>query len=123
MRISQKGSVLVYALLMLSVTLAISLTLTGIFVPKLRTVREAGDASVALYAADSGFEHCLFEIRKLTDSGWDGRLSNGAQFTVRTLPGETLVPGNDCVSIASASFQFRSTGTFRGVTRSLEIAQ
>ncbi|MBI2674228.1 MAG: hypothetical protein HYX22_00620 [Candidatus Yanofskybacteria bacterium] len=48
----QRGSIIIFTVLMLSAILAITLTLTRIFIPKIRAITEAADSVGAVYAAD-----------------------------------------------------------------------
>lgn len=57
------GSILIYSLLIMSVILAISLSLNAAFLRNLGNIREAQDSVRALYAADGGVEFCLYEAR------------------------------------------------------------
>ena len=58
-----RGSILIYSLLTMSVILAISLSLNAAFLRNLGNIREAQDSVRALYASDGGVEYCLFEAR------------------------------------------------------------
>jgi hypothetical protein len=59
----QRGSVLLYAILMMSVFLAIGMSLISLFVGKLKIAGQMRSAVSALYVADSAAELCLFEAR------------------------------------------------------------
>jgi Tfp pilus assembly protein PilX len=116
----QRGSILIYTLLSMSVMLAIGLTLMSLFVSRLRAAASARDATVALYAADSAAERCLYEARTMTPDRLT--MDNGATFTVTDVATNADVTG-DCSRLGSASFQFRATGAYRGSSRALEISQ
>lgn len=119
---SQRGSIIIYSLMTMSVMLAIGLTLNSLFIGKLRSVAAARDSIAALYAADSAVEKCLFEARQQVNQP-PMVFSNGALYSIVTI----AVPGVDvtdsCASLGSSSFGFRATGTYRGVRRTLEINQ
>lgn len=117
----ERGSVIIYALLTMSVMLAIGLTLNSLFISKLKSAAQARNSIAALYAADSATELCLYDARaKASDTM---TLSNGAAFKiVSTAPGQPDVTAG-CMTLGTASFGFRATGTFRGVSRTLEISQ
>lgn len=118
---TQRGSVLLYAMLSMAVMLAIGLALSSLFVGKLRAAAAARNAMVALYAADSASEICLYEARA---SVQDPALvmDNGATFTIVDVLTNTDVSA-DCSALGSGSFDFRATGNFRGSSRALEISQ
>ena len=120
----QKGSVLIFSLLVVSAMLAIALGLIGVFLAKLKTVGEAVNSTGAIYAADSGVEMCLYEANYKVPAGAldSGRLANGGQFSIKQLtPAEALlVPGTDCTAIATESF--RVLGEYRKTNRSLEVS-
>lgn len=105
--------------------LAIGLTLSSLFISKLRSTSAARNTTVSLYAADSAVEMCLYEARQEINQA-PLVMSNGATFTVNDLgsgaPGSVDI-SNDCSGIGTTSFTFRATGRFRGTSRTLEISQ
>jgi Tfp pilus assembly protein PilX len=119
---TQRGSILLYAMLMMSVMLAIGLTLNALFISKLRSAAAVRDSTAALYAADSAAEKCLYEVRHGANQP-PMTFSNGAQYSIVSIaPGNPDITDN-CVSLGSSSFGFRATGTYRGTRRTLEISQ
>jgi hypothetical protein len=124
---NQRGSILVYAMLTMAAMLAIGLTLNALFISKLRLAAAGRNATVALYAADSAVELCLFEARTGTDEP-TLKLDNGATFIViDAAPGNNDIT-EDCSGLgglgtSSQPFGFRATGTYRGTSRALEISQ
>jgi len=82
-----RGSIIVFTVLMLTAILTITLTLTRIFIPRLRSITEATDSIGAVYAADSAMEWC-----------------------------PSTCPGGETLN-------YRTVGTFRGVSRSFEISE
>lgn len=117
----QRGSILLYAMLTMSVMLAIGLTLNSLFISKLHSAASIRDSIAALYAADSAAERCLYETRSGTTDSLT--MSNGAAFQLTsTAPGQPDITA-DCSVLGGASFGFRATGTYRGVRRTLEISQ
>ncbi len=122
----QRGSILIYAMLTMSAMLAIGLTLTGLFVGKLKSAGEARNSTLAIYAADSAVEKCLYEARekKKTDPQLPVMVfTSGATYKITSADiGNTDVT-LDCSALGSASFGFRATGEYRGVRRTLEISQ
>ncbi len=119
---SQRGSIILYAMLTMSVMLAIGLTLNSLFISKLRQATAARNTMVALYAADSAAEACLYSARTAMP-GNALVMQNGATFAIiSTAAGNPDITG-DCSTLGSSSFGFRATGTFRGVSRTLEINQ
>jgi hypothetical protein len=121
---SQRGSVILYAMLSMSVMLAIGLTLNSLFIAKLRSSSQSRSSIQALYAADSATELCLYEARTSTaESAPRMPLPAGMTFQITALDaGQTDVTA-DCSTLGSSSFGFRATGTFRGIRRTLEITQ
>ena len=142
----QRGSVVIYSLIVSTVTLMVSLTLLSVFLPKIKSIRNAVDSVTAVYAADSAVETCIYEART-------GAVGNNTLY--RSSPGEwnlfegytgefgSIVPevsealatitslsftGSDttdvttgCSVLGTGNYKFKTTGTFRGVTRSIEI--
>jgi hypothetical protein len=119
---TQRGSILIYTMLTMTVMLGIGLTLTSLFISKLRSAAGARNATVALYTADSAVEMCLYEARAgVDDLPLD--MANDAMFTVITADGSDTDITDDCSAVGSGSFAFRATGLFRGSSRTLEISQ
>ncbi len=117
---TQRGSILIYTLLSMAVMLAIGITLNSLFISRLRAAGSARAALVALYAADSATESCLYQARlKTPDSALT--MDNGSTYAVVDVLTNTDVTG-DC-SVLGRTFQFRATGTFGGSSRALEISQ
>jgi hypothetical protein len=127
---NNKGSIIIYSLLIMSVILAIGFSMNTMFIRNLRNVSAAHDSVIALYAADVGVELCIYEAR--TETGIDnGDVVLGERFTntdfqptfaVTNLTNDQTVT-EDCTVLGTASFRFRSTGTFRQSSRALEIGQ
>ena len=115
--IMQKGSILIFSVLMLGVILTITLALGNIFLPRLRTSTEAINSVVAIYTADSAMEWCLHEQRARPPSVSAPVMSTGATYVVYFGSGlPTSAP-------AETPLNHRAVGTYRGVTRSLDIVE
>ena len=59
----QRGSIIIYTVLILIAVMTISFALMRLFLPKFKVVKEAVSSSVAFYAADSAMEWCLYSNR------------------------------------------------------------
>lgn len=118
---NEKGSVILYAMLTMSSMLAIGLTLNSLFLNKFKAALEQRDSVVAIYAADSAVEMCLYEARTATND-LPLVMDNGAIVSVEGVNGQGDVT-DDCSALGSSSFGFRATGSYRGVRRTLEIDQ
>ena len=115
--INQKGSILIFSVLMLGVILTITLSLGNIYLPRLRTSTEAINSVAAIYAADSALEWCLHEQRGRTPSVITPTISIIATYTIYFGSGiATCTPAEDPLN-------HRAVGTYRGVTRSLDIIE
>lgn len=120
---SERGSVILYAMLSMSVMLAIGLTLNALFISKLRIAAQERSSMVALYAADSATELCLYEARQAaTEPSPRLTLPTGVSFAIANTADQSDITG-DCSVLGSSSFGFRATGTYLGVRRTLEITQ
>ena len=111
------------------IVLTVTLTLTNLFLPRLKTIRHAIHSIVALYAADSAMEMCLYEIRtgfNDTDSDLnEGHLGfyTDATFVIASLSAPPVYVTNDCSVIPSSSyFNIRATATYKGTNRSFEVS-
>ena len=99
--------------LLLSGFMSIVLTLSAIFIPKIKTAAEIKNSSAALYASESGIEWCLY-VNRIGSAAFPV-MENGAQI----INGNTGQPFNsaDCLTQP-----IKSIGTYQGVTRSLEVS-
>jgi len=117
---TQKGSILIFSVLMLGVILTITLALGNIFLPKLRTATQAINSAAAAYAADGALEWCLYTQRGKLPALVQPTLTNGATFAVY-YPGAA----NTLATCAPAEtpLNHRVVGTYRGVSRSFIIQE
>ena len=113
----QKGSILIFSVLMLGVILTITLALGNIFLPRLRTSTEAINSIAAVYTADSALEWCLHEQRARLPSVSTPTMSIGATYVIYFGAGLA-----SCTS-AEDPLNHRAVGTYRGVTRSLDMIE
>lgn len=102
---------------MLGVILTITLSLGNIFLPRLRTSTEAINSVAAIYTADSALEWCLHEQRARTPSVSAPIMSIIADYVIYF--------GSGLASCAPAEepLNHRAVGTYRGVTRSLDMIE
>lgn len=116
MKIShEKGSILVFTLLMLSAILAITLTLTRIFIPKIRSITEATDSMGAVFTADSAMEWCLYNNRGKSPIIPQPVMSNGATYKIYNNNTPSACPSGETLN-------YRTVGTYHGVSRSFEVS-
>ncbi len=121
----QRGSILIFSVLILVTVLGISLALANVFIPRIRVVNEASNSTVAVYAADSASEMCLYEARKeVNDTGSlnGGILENGATFTIKDIANGQFVT-SDCSVLGSGSLGFEAIGSYQGIYRAFEVQQ
>ncbi|HEY4520492.1 MAG TPA: hypothetical protein VJJ72_01670, partial [Candidatus Paceibacterota bacterium] len=106
---TQQGSIIVFAVLIMGILLAISLTLAATFIPKIRASLEAGPGSVgSLYAADSAIEWCIY-INQGKPAVGQPVMSNGATYT--------LTPG----TCNNQTLNHTAVGSYLGTSRSLQV--
>ncbi len=114
---NQKGSIIIFAVLMLGVILTITLALGNIFLPRLRSSTEAINSVAAIYTADSALEWCLHEQRARSPSVSAPTMSTGATFAIY------FGPGLSSCAPTEIPLNHRAVGTYRGVTRSLDMIE
>lgn len=119
---NQNGSVLIFSILILSILTSVSLSLSAILLPKLRTANDASNSAAAISAADSGLEWCLYLNREkptpepLPSPSFG---SGGSVVVYYPLDSTNLAT---CVS-GESPLSHRAVGSYSGVTRSLEIEE
>lgn len=117
---NQRGSIIIYAMVTMTAMLAIGVTLSGLFVGKLRAAAAARDSTGAVYAADSAVELCLYEARQATNQDPVVFSTDATYQIINVATGDDIT--DDCSALGE-TFQFRATGMYRGVRRTLEITQ
>jgi len=109
----ESGVAVIFTIFLIGIFLSIALTLSAIFIPKIRTATDVKSSVGALYAAESGIEWCLHVDR--VGSTAQPTMNNGASF----INGTTGAP---FVEADCSVFPIKSVGTYRGVTRSFEVS-
>ena len=119
--ISQRGSIIVYTMMTMAVMLAVGVTLTGLFIGKLKRARAAQDSTIAIYTADSAAERCLYEARTGIQASPPLTLMSDAAYSIMS---NAVDVTSDCSAIGgSGTFTIRVIGTYHGISRALEINQ
>lgn len=111
---NERGSIIVFTVLMLAAILAITLTLTRIFIPRIKAITEATNSINAVYAADSALEWCLYNNREKEPVLPRPAITNGATYQIYN-------DGNLSSCLAGETLSYRAVGTYRGVSRSFQI--
>ena len=114
----EKGAVLFISVIILTIFLAIVFGLSTILVGQIRIIGGMGDSVVAFYAADSGIERLLLN-RETPPLGVSPvrNLPNGASYQVTVISREEI----GCLDPLVPNFCVTSIGTYRGVSRAIEI--
>mgnify|MGYP001583620788 CR=1 len=108
-----RGVVVILSVLLIGLILSIVLTLSLIFIPKIKSASDVKNSATSLYAAESAIEWCLYVNRIGVVSL--PVMSNGAVI----INGITNLP---FVAADCATPPIKALGTYQGVTRSFEIS-
>ena len=107
---SEKGVAVIITVTIISVVMLIATLIANIVVTQLKLASDIADSITAIYAADSGVEYKLYQIRKEGNTaGVEFSLSNGAAISVAvsgTLPNLTI----------------KSLGSYHTVKRQFEVS-
>lgn len=103
----ESGIALLLTIIILSIVTLIAVLIANIVIVQLRLARDIGDSQAAIYAADSGIEWQLYQIKKGVSVA-SPIMSNGA--TV-----ETKVIGE------ASNFTVKSLGSYQSVKRQFEV--
>lgn len=103
----QSGIALLLTLIILSVVTLVSVFIANTVAVQLRLASDISDSNIAIYAADSGIEWQLYQIRKGASVA-PPVMSNGATFI-------TTVIG------IAPNFTIKSLGSFHNMKRQFEI--
>ena len=101
----QKGVSLYLTIVILAVLTSALLGLVAISVSQIKVIHTLGHSVIAFYAADSGIEHCLYNLRKEGGTGEVSGNFNGINYSV------SLGDSNTYISI----------GSYKGTKRAIEI--
>jgi Tfp pilus assembly protein PilX len=127
--IHQKGASLYFAIIIMSVLLAIVLGIAAILVSQTRMIREMGDSVAAFFAADTGLERILYEdkmcrLPNCSGLGWpcvdnincdDGRSASDSPVL------GTLGQAAYQVSLNNGASSITSVGTYNGIKRAMQV--
>ncbi|MCH8741437.1 pilus assembly PilX N-terminal domain-containing protein [Patescibacteria group bacterium] len=130
----QRGVAIYLAVIVMFVLLGIGLGLSTLLVGKIKSIERVGNSVTAFYAADTGIERELFEVRifpgtaKTLGASYSGFLDidGGGAPTAGVCP-DALEPsylGDACykVTITSDSpYTVESIGIYKGVRRAVEV--
>lgn len=112
-RTREKGaSSILLAFLIISLLAVVSLALSYLMLQQLKMTVESGKSVVAIYAAETGVEKCLYQIRKSTGNGCD---SAAAQES------DTLSNNSSYVADYDGSGEIKSIGHFGNTSRRIEV--
>jgi uncharacterized repeat protein (TIGR01451 family) len=120
---NKNGFVLIYTILIVSVMLTATLSLTRIFLPRIRATTDSISSTVAIFAADSATELCLYQARKqlMPVPLSNPLMTNGALVTIASLSAVEVDVSGDCRAMDNEEFTFRATAVYRGVTRAFQV--
>lgn len=125
----EKGVSVFFAVMILSVLLAIGLGVSTILVSQIRMVKEMGDSVNSLYAADTGIERVLYEDKMCRLPGC-GNLSWSCLDIVNCDDGRA--GGTVSGTVGDAAYQVNvnggatnvsSQGLYRGTRRAVKIGR
>jgi hypothetical protein len=119
---STKGTILYFAILILSVIFAIAMGLSLIIFGQLKMQREIGYSVIALYAADAGVERALYEIYTTSTANpfpfsVSENLDNGATFRA-----DAYAPSSGQCGTSTLYYCIKSRGTFKNITRAIDAS-
>jgi hypothetical protein len=112
-KILQKGVAIFLAIMITSILLAIGLGLTVIIISQVKLMNNIGDSVVALYAADTGIEHSLYN-KRIEEEG-SGVFSDDQPI------GPAVYIVSYFYDVNTDEGYWTSTGTFKGSKRSIEV--
>ncbi len=110
---SDSGQAVIITILIVGFLLSIALTLSLLFIPKIRASSEISKSSAALYAAESAIEWCLYVNRHSSVTA--PVMANSATY----INGITNLPFNPADCLAAT---IKAIGTYQGISRSFEIS-
>jgi type II secretory pathway component PulK len=111
---NKKGSTILFAILLLFILLVGALGFSNVLLLQIRMVSNIGNSVQAYFAAETGIENALYLYLDPDSGGYsdinEKRVYDGGDAKYSTKDCSTS--GNTC---------FKSTGSFRGTKRSIEV--
>lgn len=114
---NQRGSIIIFTVLLLAVMMTIVLASLGGFAVSQRSAAQATEAVIALFGADSAAEFCLYEARR----GAADLVFTDPDLSYELIDIATGIPLTNCENQGAAAF--RAQGIYRGTGRALELGQ
>jgi Tfp pilus assembly protein PilX len=105
---AQKGIALLLTVIIISVVMLIATLISNIVITQLKLAGDINDSGAAIYAADSGVEWQLYQIRK------------GASVPAPVMSNSAAV--SVTVTGTSPNFTIKSLGSYRTVKRQFEVS-
>ena len=113
---AQSGIALYLAIVIMTILLAIGLSISTIFLSQIKTTKEMGYSVIAFYAADTGIEKALTQRSDPTPlNNYSATLSNGASYTL------SVSSGGSGTCPATNSYCIKSIGSYQETRRAIEI--
>ena len=111
----QKGAVsILFSILLLSLLMIISSSIFILMFQQMKMSRQTGHSVVAFYAAESGAERCLYQIRNNTGTGCD--VIGGGTIS------DTFSSQANYQTIYNGSDEINSVGKYLEATRRLRLS-
>ena len=105
---TQKGIALLLTIIIISIVLLIAALIVNVVVVQLKLAGDINNSTTAIYAADSGVEWQLYQIRSGASASAPA-MSNGATVSAT-------------VTGTSPNFTIKSLGSYRAVKRQFEVS-
>ena len=114
-----RGSVIIYSVLILTTIMIISFVLLSVFLPELKTSNDTVKSVLASYAADSAIEWCIYVNRDNPSPPGPPVMSNGTTYNIYYIPTNALAT---CSSATESPLNHRAVGTYSDVSRSFQVS-
>ncbi len=120
--LNNKGSSLYFAVAIITIVLGVALGTSSILISQIRMIREMGNSVLAIYAADTGMEKVLHDIRVEGIHPKDiekrnVQLSNNSEYEINP---ENIYTSED-EECEAENFCIKTIGEYRGVQRAMEV--
>jgi len=116
---SQRGVSLYFALIIMSILVAVVFSISSVILVQMRVIRKMGDSVIAFYAADTGAEKILYESKFMilpTGTEYSNTLNNGASYIATVL-------GTSSPDCFGRWYCIDSVGTYQGSKRAVRITR
>lgn len=123
---SEKASALMLAITILGLIIGLGLTVSTVLITEININKDLGDSLAAVYAADTGIELVLYDIRingNIPAEGFSGTLTSTSVFLDSYNNSSSVVVSVPVGGSTPTAIKLNSVGNYKSTYRAFEVTQ